>query len=298
MADNAALDSFLATGAQDGAQPAQEPPQPPEPTAAPEPPPGEPQPPSTPEKPAREAKEAEPDEDEALAQHVQGGDNRTVPFSALEKVRNDWKSKAAAEKAKADLLAQQLEEFKRAQAAPPPAPPPQVQYQPPPDPSVDPVGAFRYMQMEHQRQMLNERLNMSEAVVTERIGKDDLDKYVQDFKAHAEKDPTLWGKLYSQASPYAWMTKEIDRLRGVAEIGDDPAAFRARVIAEERAKWEAEAAQLQPGNGAQRTSPVAGMAPSLASVRSVAGRTTSTFTGPPPLEALFPGHNKRRDARG
>jgi hypothetical protein len=58
------------------------------------------------------------------------------------------------------------------------------------------------------------------------------------------------------------------------------------VIAEERAKWEAEALG-QPGNGAARPSPVAGMAPSLANVRSVAGRTTSTFTGPPSMDDIL-----------
>jgi hypothetical protein len=138
------------------------------------------------------------------------------------------------------------------------------------------------MQMEHQRQMLNERLNMSEAVVTERIGKADLDKYVADFKVHAEKDPALWGKLYSQASPYAWMTREIDRLRGLDEIGDDPKAYEQKL----RARWEAEALG-QPANGGPRPSSVAGMAPSLANVRSVAGRTTATFTGPPSMDDIL-----------
>jgi hypothetical protein len=281
MADNTQLDSFLATGTPpDGAQaPPQEP--------ASEPPPAPEKPPSTPEKPAREAKPEEPhepDEDEAL-QHVQGGDNRTVPFSALERVRNDWKSKAAAHEARAELLARQLEEAKRPPPAPPPVP--QPMFAAPPDFQADPNGWATTFAQNQQRALLNERLNVSEIYARDKIG-DDLDKYVTEFKAAAEREPTLWGKLYSQPGPYQWLIKEVDRMRQRAEIGDDPVAFRARVIAEERAKWEAET-QGQPaqGNGNGRTSPAAGLPPSLANARSVAGRTTTTFTGPPSMEDIL-----------
>jgi hypothetical protein len=301
MADNPALDSFLAAGAQEGAaQPPQEPvqaPEPADPLIDPQAWAQQQKPPTTkpeatakaPEAKEPTAKEPEPEpEDEAL-QHVQGGDNRTVPFSALEKVRNDWKSKAAAEKAKADLLAQQLEEFKRAQQAPAPQPqpPPQYQLPPMPDPQTDLYGYLRYQEVVRERQLLNERLNLSEAFVTDKIGEDKLREYVTEFKQHADKDQALWNKLYNQPNPYGWMIREMDRLRQHAEIGDDPAAFRARVEAELRAKWEAEMLTPQAGNGAARPSPVAGMAPSLANARSVAGRTTTTFTGPPSFDDIL-----------
>jgi hypothetical protein len=287
MADNTQLDGFLAAGAQPPAEPAQAP----EPPPAPETP-GKPEtPPSAPEKPAREAKAAEPEaehEDEALA-HVQGGDNRTVPFSALEKVRNDWKSKAAAHEARAELLAKQLEEAKR----PPPVveAPPVQQMAPPPDPRVDPVGAMQYLQVQHQHMLLNERLNVSELHARDKLG-DDLDKYVAEFKEAAGKDQTLWGKLYSQPGPYQWLVKEMDRRRSMAEVGDDPAAFRTRLEAELRAKWEQELGQPAQGNGNGRTSPAAGLPPSLANARSVAGRTTHSFTGPPSMDELFPGSHR------
>jgi hypothetical protein len=294
MADNPALDGFLAAGA----QPAQDGAQPPEPQPAPEPPAKPDTPPREPEKPAREAKEPEAEtEDEALA-HVQGGDNRTVPFSALEKVRNDWKSKAAAEKAKADLLAQQLEEFKRQATAPAPPSPPQQQMPAPPDPRVDPVGAMQYLYTQQQHMLLNERLNNSEAFVRDKMG-EDLDKYVAEFKDAAGKDQALWGKLYGQPAPYQWLVKEMDRRRAQADIGDDPAAFRSRVEAELRAKWEQEVqGQMNGGNGRTVTvSPAAGMAPSLANARSVAGRSVPAFTGPPPMDELFPGNHRRQQPR-
>jgi hypothetical protein len=285
MADNQQLDGFLAAGSQPGDAPPPQPAQPADPPPAPEPSPKPDTPPSTPGKPEAAPKKPEPDEDEGLAQHVQGGDNRTVPFSALEKVRNDWKSKAAAHEARAELLARQLEEAKRPPPAPPPVP--QPMFAAPPDFQQDPNGWATTFAQNQQRALLNERLNVSEIYARDKVG-DDLDKYVTEFKAAAEKEPTLWGKLYSQPGPYQWLIKEVDRMRSRAEIGDDPVAFRARVIAEERAKWEAET-QGQPaqGNGGGRTSPAAGLPPSLANARSVAGRTTTTFTGPPSFDDIL-----------
>ncbi|HEY2616143.1 MAG TPA: hypothetical protein VGI78_02285 [Acetobacteraceae bacterium] len=287
MADNEQLDSFLTGAPQDA-------PETPEPARVESTPEHAPDPSrASPEAPAAAQKETPEPEDEALV-HVQGGDNRTVPFSALEKVRNDWKSKAAAEKARADLLAQQLEDAKRpAPQMQAPAPPPVMQFQQPPDFHQDPNGWAATMVANQQRALLNERLNHSEALVSERIGSDDLAKYVNEFKQAAGKDQTLWGKLYSQPSPYAWMVKEMERQRSMADVGDDPAAFRARVVAEERAKWEAELQQRQPvqpqpspyGRNAR---PLPPQQPSLAGARSVAARAESTFSGPPSLDDIFP----------
>jgi hypothetical protein len=279
MAENTQLDGFLAAGA----QPAQDGAQPPEPQPVTEPPAKPDTPPSAPEKPAREAKQAEPEPEEDI-QPLAGEDNRTVTFSALEKVRNDWRSKAAAAEARAELLAKQLEEAKRPQAPAPPAPP-QQQMPAPPDPRVDPVGAMQYLYTQQQHMLLNERLNNSEAFVRDKMG-EDLDKYVAEFKDAAGKDQALWGKLYGQPAPYQWLVKEMDRRRAQADIGDDPAAFRTRVEAELRAKWESELGQ-PAANGNGRTSPAAGMAPSLANARSVAGRTTTAYTGPPSFDDIL-----------
>ena len=281
MADNAQLDTFLAAGT------------PPEGAEAPAAPPA---PEHTPEaaeaapEAAAKPSEAEPQEED-VAPHS-GSDNRTVPFSALEKVRNDWKSKYAAEQARAELLAKQLEEAKR-------PPPPQAAPQPMPplapiDPSQDPQG----FTLRLQQVLLNERLNNSEMMLREKLGPEKVDEYVAEFKELAQRDQTLFGKLYQQTNPYSWMQKEVERLRVLRDVGDDPSAYRTRIEAEARAKWEAELAQ-QPMNGGNghTVSPAAGMAPSLANARSVAGRTTTTFTGPPPLEALFPGHNRRDQRR-
>lgn len=285
MADNAALDSFLAAGTPPEA--AQAPPSP----AAPSAPESTQAPSSAPTEPAAKVSEATPEPEDDIAPHT-GSDNRTVPFSALEKVRNDWKSKYAAEQARAELLAKQLEEAKR---PPPPPQAPQQQYiPPPPDPRVDPAGWAQDFAVRAQHAMLNERLNTSETMLRDKLGDAKVDEYVGAFKQAAEKDPQLFGKLYSQPAPYQWLVREMDRQRAHADIGDDPAAYRSKLEAELRAKWEAEQGEQANGNGGARVSPAAGLPPSLANARSVAGRSQSTFTGPPSMEELFPGHNKRR----
>lgn len=291
MADNAALDSFLAQGTP------QEPAQPP---AAPPAPESTPDPSSTPTEAPAKPSEGTPEPEEDVAPHS-GSDSRMVPFATLEKTRNDWKSRFAAEQARAELLAKQLEEAKRPPTTPTPQAAPLQQYiAPPPDPRVDPAGWAQDFAVRAQHAMLNERLNTSETMLRDKLGDAKVDEYVGAFKAAAEKDPQLFGKLYSQPAPYQWLVREMDRQRAHADIGDDPAAYRSKLEAELRAKWEQEVAEQSANGGNGRTvtvSPAAGLPPSLANARSVAGRTAPTFTGPPPLEELFPGHNRRGQRR-
>jgi hypothetical protein len=76
-------------------------------------------------------------------------------------------------------------------------------------------------------------------------------------------------------------------------VGDDPSAYRARIEAEARAKWEQEQTAKLPA-----PSPAAGLQPSLATARSVAGRTASTWTGEPSLEEVLAPVQNRRSANG
>ena len=123
------------------------------------------------------------------------------------------------------------------------------------------------------------------------IGDEKLGEYVNEFRQMAQADPTLFGKLYSQPHPYNWMTREVDRLRLVRDVGSDPAAYREKILAEGRAQWEAEKAAPAP-------SPALGMQPSLAGARSVAGRTAGAWTGEPSLDdVLSPVQNRQEDER-
>jgi hypothetical protein len=157
------------------------------------------------------------------------------------------------------------------------------------DPSQDPTG----FTVRIQQVMLNERLNNSEMLLRDKIGDDKVTEYVQEFQQLAQRDPTLFGKLYSQTNPYGWMQREVERQRVLRDVGDDPSAYRSKIEAEARAKWEAEAAAKPPP-----PSPAAGLQPSLATVRSVAGRTASTWSGEPSLEDVLAPIQNRKNTNG
>ena len=217
-----------------------------------------------------EAPEEAPDED-APPEPKPG--ERTVPLAALEKQRRDHKERAAKLEGERDALLRQLEEIKRAQ----PQQAPQ-QYQPPQpiDPVQDPAGYHAQVQ----QIMLNERLNMSEMQLRREIGAEAVDSAIAEFKQAAAKNPALMPALYQQPDPYAWMAKQVEVMRFQKEVGEDPAAYKARL----RAEWEAEQSAVQP---AAPVSPAARLNPSLANARSAAPRATGAWAGPTPLEDIL-----------
>jgi len=285
---NEQLEQFLAS--ESAPAPAAEPAAP----AAPEAPPAAatPKPEAKPD-PGAKAAAAKPEaeaEDDEPSDRLERDGKSYIPQQVLERERQrrqDWKEKAARYEGELAATRRQLEEIQRRAAAPPQ---PQPQYQPPPDPAADPRGFAQHLVQQQQAALLNERLNNSEMMLREKIGDQKLNEYVGEFRSMAEADPTLFGKLYSQPHPYSWLTREVDRLRLVRDVGDDPAAFRAKIEAEARAKWEAEA-KAAPAP----VSPAAGLQPSLATARSVAGRTANNWTGEPSLEdVLSPIQNRKR----
>jgi hypothetical protein len=263
------LDAFLSSGAQ------------PEATETPAPEPSKAAPEAAPDsggsgnkgKPPAAKAAPEPDDDAEPGDPEPG--QPIVPRTAYEqerKRRQDWKSRADKAETERDMLAKQLEAAK--------APPPQSTPPPPPepiDPVKDPEGYTRRMR----GVVLNERLNTSEMLALEKHGKETIDAETEYFQKRTQADPRLWNELYSKPHPYQWMIDNNATARLHEEIGTDPAAYRARIAAEERAKWEAE------GGAAQRVSPAAGLPPSLASARSAAPRGSNGFQGPPSLADIL-----------
>jgi hypothetical protein len=262
------LDAFLSSGAQpEGAEtPAPEPPK-----ATPEAAPDSGGSGSKDKPPA--AKAAPEPEDDEPGEPEPGQPN--VPRSAYEKERQrrqDWKSRASAAEAEKAMLLKQLEEARK----PPPQSTPPAMLEPI-DPARDPEGYTRRVR----GVVLNERLNTSEMMALDKHGKEVIDAETEYFQRRTQDDPRLWNELYSKPHPYQWMIDNNATARLHEEIGTDPAAYRARIAAEERAKWEAE------GGAAQRVSPAAGLPPSLASARSAAPRGTNGFAGPPSLSDIL-----------
>lgn len=243
-------------------------------TSAPEPQP-EPDPEPAPEPVAQEP-EAPPQTEDNEPPVPQPGE-RAVPLAALEAERarrRDYKTQAArfeeqakaAEEARKALQAQ-FDEFKRTAAAPPPAPvqqAPQRVATPAPNPIEDPEGYVAYQQRTFQEGLLNERLNMSEQMLRQQH--DDVDDVMKVFQAEVAKNPALGAQLAQQPHPYKWAYETAKRITAMQEIGPDPAAYRSKLEAELRAKWEAERAAPAPAPEAPK------LPTSLAASRSAAPR--------------------------
>jgi len=279
------LDAFLASEAGDNT-PAPQPTPAPTPTPTPEPTEKPTEPP-----PAKEAKQADPEPDDADPPTALEGEP-VIPRRAYEderRKRQDWKEKAARAEGERDALRRQLEEAQRPQQ-----PPPQPVYRaPPPDPNTDPQGYQQYAHQVEMERQINQNLNYSEWMLRDKLGDETVSALQAEFKRMAEQDQTLFQKMYSQPHPYRWMQQQVERHRAMAEIGDDPAQFRAKVEAEARAKWEAEA-RSQPAP----VSPAAGMQPSLATARSVAGRSAAAWTGEPSLDDVVSQIQNRKRTNG
>ena len=53
--------------------------------------------------------------------------------------------------------------------------------------------------------LLNERLNISQAMLERDIGSERVNVLVDEFKAVAAADPSLWTEMWRQALPYQWI---------------------------------------------------------------------------------------------
>ena len=295
MAANRQLEAFLAEETR-GSGPAPEPePQTPAPAPS-EAPQAAPEPKAAPKPPAESKAAPEPTEDDGEPSDRLDHDGQTyIPRQAFDRERQrrqDWKEKAARLEGQIAEMQRQQQEAQRAASQPPPQP---IYRQPAPDPAADPHGYANYVGQQQVQVQLNHQLNVSEMLLREKIGDDKVSEYVNEFKELAARDQSLYPKLYSQPHPYAWMQREVERQRVLRDVGDDPSAYRSKIEAEARAKWEAEAAAKAPP---PPVSPAAGLQPSLANARSVAGRTATTWTGMTSDEDLVASIQNRKRSNG
>jgi len=219
------------------------------------------------------APQPENDDDEPLPVAAEG--EPAVPRRALEDERHkrqNYAVQAAKFEAERDMLAKQLEEIKKA------PPPPPAEPRAPIDPSKDPHAA-----------LLNERLNISEMLARDKLGDDKVDLAVREFETASKADPTLVQRAFAQRSPYHWIVQEMERQRVQREMGDDPVKWQEGERARIRAEIEAERAKAEE----PKVSPVAGLPPSLATVRSASPRNAPAFTGDQSLDDILGQRRKK-----
>jgi hypothetical protein len=238
---------------------------------------------------AGEPQDAEP-QAEAPAAPVEStpreDEERTVPedvaglrqaIQAERAKRNDYKGERDRLAGEMAALKAELEAARKA-AATPPAPAPQqaverVQPRPIPNMIEDPAGYHDYME----QKLFNQALNFSELMLRQKVGDDAaVDAAVAKFKELAKDNKPLQQELRDHQDPYKFAYDYVKKTQAMAEIGD-PAAYRAKLEADIRAKIEAEYAGTV---SQQPAAPRVTLPQSLGTARSAAPRSAQVLNIP------------------
>lgn len=143
-----------------------------------------------------------------------------------------------------------------------------------PDPWTEPDKALESVRSEWQQALLNERLNMSEAMARQSHGDEAVDAAAEAFLEATKANPEMYHAMTRQQNPYSYVVNWHKQQQTLKEVGsvDD---LRAKIEAEVRAKLEAEAkanAQSMPPDLSQEPS---GATPS------------QQWNGPRPLDEII-----------
>lgn len=186
---------------------------------------------------------AEPQAEQKTDQHM-------VPVTVVKELRDEIRS------------------LKAMQPAPAPVPVP--------DALDDPEGYAGHIQAQVNQAVQNATFNMSRAAAVRVHGEEAI------AAAEGQVTPGTpeFQSVVNSPDPYFALMEHVQKQQAMAEIGDDPAAYRARIEAETRAKVEAEMAAKQ----------VKGVAPppSLASNPNVSARSGPAWS-PTSLAAALQG---------
>jgi hypothetical protein len=240
--------------------------------------------------PPQPAPVVEPEPPDEIPEDLRGTREALIAERAK---RKDWKGQAERASGELTALRAELEAARKVAAAAPPPPAPVVPAPEPrqdmavPNPVEDPQGYHEY----NQRMLFNERLNLSEAMIRDKH--EDVDEKLAVFKKAAEANPALRAELTRQPHPYAWMYSQAQRIMALAEVGDDPTAFRARIEAEIRAKVEAEYAAAGNGAAPIRQTPTVNIPRSLGTAPSSAPRSLQAVDTVPEFADIFTPKKRR-----
>ncbi len=210
---------------------------------------------------------------DANLQEVPREDGPTVPRKALEderKKRQEYERRVA-----------EMERQFQTQRQP------QQQQMEPPDPFVDPEGAFRYQQAVFAQQRYADRVATCDEIYREKF--EDYDATVNLAIERLGQDPQFAAQLFNHPLPGKYAYEIGRKLKWQDEIGNDPEAYRSRLEAEILAKHGLAPGSDQPRAQAQAPArPRAQVPKSLASTASAQPRNErGQFAGPTPLEDII-----------
>lgn len=218
----------------------------------------------TAEQPEQPEQPEAPTGEDASAPPAEPKEDRHVPVTAL----LDEREKRQSAQREAEELRRKLQEFEAAK-------------QPKPDFFENPEQALAQERAQMQHMLWNERLNMSEAIARQAHGDAMVDGAAQAFQEAARQNQALAMEFSRQPNPYSFVVKWHQRQQVLSEIGDDPAAYKARIEAEIRERIMAEAQQQAPASPPKPAAPPR----SLASAPSAGANETP----PDPFEKMFGG---------
>lgn len=165
-------------------------------------------------------------------------------------------------------------------------PVPKVEPQQPPDQFEDFQGATRHAVKPEIDRVGQALMANAQMIAGIKYGDEKVTEAESAFKQAFESgkiDPADAQKVLASPNVFAAAVQWHQRQIAQAEIGDDPAAFRARVEAELREKITAE---LQQGNQ-QQDKPAQVLPSNLAGARNVGSRSGPAWSGPTPIIDIF-----------
>lgn len=122
----------------------------------------------------------------------------------------------AAERQRLADLQRQLQEFQAQKA---------------PDFQTDPQGHLEYVRQQAAQEAFNTKLNLSEQYARRTMGDELVSEAQHAYMTAMQRDPLLRAELARQDDPYGFVVKWHKREKFLAEVGDDPDAYKARLLA-------------------------------------------------------------------
>lgn len=155
---------------------------------------------------------------------------------------------------------------------------------PPPDWYAEPERAAQVMQQQVQYQITQTKVALSQDWA--RTQYQDYDEMEQVFTEAAQQQPHLWQQLYSHPNPAKFAYQQAKKLKVMQEIGDDPDAYRQRIIAE----YQASQGQGQPPAQQPRAAPRPQLPTSLGrTVNNAPRNERGQFTGRAEISDILDG---------
>lgn len=99
-----------------------------------------------------------------------------------------------------------------------------------PDPLIDPEGRLRYERQQAQQAAWNDKLSISEQYARMHLGDEVVSEAQQAFISAVQQQPYLYAQLQRETDPYGFVVKWHKREKLLTEIGDDPEAYRQRLL--------------------------------------------------------------------